>query len=52
MAELLTCCRLTKQVGGNTASVREAMADTNLPDSRALADRFSRSGSPTWWFFG
>jgi DNA polymerase I len=32
MAELLTCCRLTKQVGGNTDSVREAMADTNLPD--------------------
>ena len=32
MAELLTCRRLTKQVGGDTASGREAMADTNLPD--------------------
>ena len=32
MVELLTCRRLTKQVGGDTASVREVMADTNLPE--------------------
>ena len=35
MAELLACCRLTKQVGGDTASVRQAMVDTNLPDRPA-----------------
>ena len=34
MAELLTCCRLTKQVV-NTASVCEAMADPDLPDRPA-----------------
>jgi hypothetical protein len=37
MVELLTCCRLTKQVGGNSASVRETMADTNLPDLTSCA---------------
>ena len=44
MAELPGCCRLTKQVGGNTASVREAMVDTNLPDRPVGSETEARLG--------